>query len=232
MRLIAVFLLMMVPAGCMTALEPSKIDREPFVISNTYKTPVAEKPATQPRSGSIWRGELTSLFGDQRARNIGDIVTVKIVEESSASEKATTDTSRKSEIDGGVTNFFGVETNPGGPFRNLSTLMKAGMNKNDFSGSGETKRSGSLTTVMAARVMEVLPNGNLAVEGKREIYVNNEKKEILLQGIVRPRDIANDNTIYSTQIADAKIIYTGIGVVAEKQRPGWMARIIDYVWPF
>jgi flagellar L-ring protein precursor FlgH len=114
----------------------------------------------------------------------------------------------------------------------MPNVIKAGANKNDFSGSGETKRSGSLTTTMAARVMEVLPNGNLAVEGKREIYVNNEKKEILLQGIVRPRDIASDNTIYSTQIADAKIIYTGIGVLAEKQRPGWAARIFDYVWPF
>lgn len=231
MRLIAIFLLMIVLAGCMT-LEPSKIDREPFVISNTYKTPVAERPPTQPRSGSIWRGELTMPFGDQRARSVGDIVTVKIMEESSATEKATTDTTRKSEMDAGVTNFFGVETNPGGPFRNLPNLVKAGTNKNDFSGSGETKRSGTLTTTMAARVMEVLPNGYLAVEGKREIYVNNEKKEILLQGVVRPRDIDSDNVILSTQIADAKIIYTGIGVVGEKQRPGWMARIFDYVWPF
>jgi flagellar L-ring protein precursor FlgH len=77
-----------------------------------------------------------------------------------------------------------------------------------------------------------MPNGYLAIEGKREIYVNNEKKEILLQGVVRPRDIAYDNTISSTQIADAKVIYTGVGVVAEKQRPGWAARLFDFVWPF
>ncbi len=231
MRLIAVFLLMIVLAGCM-ALEPSKIDREPFVISNTYKTPIVERAPTQPRSGSVWRGEMTSLFGDQRARSVGDIVTVKIVEESSATEKATTDTTRKSEVDAGITNFFGMEVSPNGPWKNMQNVIKAGANKNDFSGSGETKRSGSLTTIIAARVMEVLPNGYLAVEGKREIYVNNEKKEILLQGVVRPRDIASDNTIFSTQVADAKIIYTGIGVVGEKQRPGWMARIFDYVWPF
>ena len=78
----------------------------------------------------------------------------------------------------------------------------------------------------------MLPNGNLTIEGKREIYVNNEKREILLQGIVRPRDIAFNNTISSTQIADAKVIYTGIGVVAERQRPGWAARLFNYVWPF
>jgi flagellar L-ring protein precursor FlgH len=80
--------------------------------------------------------------------------------------------------------------------------------------------------------MDVLPNGNLTIEGKREIYVNNEKKELLLQGIVRQRDIAFDNTISSTQIADAKVIYTGIGVVAEKQRPGWAARLFDFLYPF
>jgi flagellar L-ring protein precursor FlgH len=114
MRLIAIFLLLIVPAGCMGALEPSKIEREPFVISNTYKTPVAERPATKPRSGSIWRGELTSLYGDQRARGIGDIVTVKIIEESSATEKATTDTTRKSEVDASITNFFGLESSPTG----------------------------------------------------------------------------------------------------------------------
>jgi flagellar L-ring protein precursor FlgH len=80
--------------------------------------------------------------------------------------------------------------------------------------------------------MEVMPNGNFVIEGKRELRINNEKKEILLQGIVRPRDIAFNNTISSTQIADAKVIFTGIGVVAEKQRPGWAARLFDFVWPF
>jgi flagellar L-ring protein precursor FlgH len=103
---------------------------------------------------------------------------------------------------------------------------------NDFSGSGETTRTGSLSATITARIVDVLPNGNLAVEGKRELYVNNEKKEILVQGIVRTKDIAYDNSILSTQIADAKIIYTGIGVVGEKQTPGWLARVLDTVWPF
>ncbi len=232
MRTLLVLLCLISLSGCFAALEPSKITNEPFVISNTYKAPVPERPATQPRSGSIWRGELTSLFGDQRARMVGDIVTVKITEVSQASEKATTDTTRKSETDAFINNFFGLETKPNGPWKNMPNVIKAGANKNDFSGSGETTRAGSLSATIAARVMEVLPNGNLAIEGKREIYVNNEKKEILLQGIVRPRDIAFDNSVFSTQVADAKVIYTGVGVVGEKQRPGWVARIFDYVWPF
>ena len=78
----------------------------------------------------------------------------------------------------------------------------------------------------------MLPSGNLAIEGKREIIVNNEKKEILLQGIVRQRDIAYDNSVLSTQVADAKVIYTGIGVVGEKQTPGFLARLFDMFWPF
>jgi flagellar L-ring protein precursor FlgH len=112
-----------------------------------------------------------------------------------------------------------------------ANLIKANT-KNNFDGSGETTRSGTITATIAAKVVEVLPNGNIAIEGKREIYVNHEKKEILLQGVVRPRDVGKDNTILSTQVADAKMIITGIGVIGEKQRPGWLARVLDGVWPF
>jgi flagellar L-ring protein precursor FlgH len=219
-------------SGCMTSLEPSRIQNEPFNISKTYRTPPTEPVASTARSGSVWRGQLTNLFSDQRAGQVGDILTVRIVEVSQASEKATTDTTRDSETAAHISNFFGLETNPNGPWKNPTTLINAGMSKNDFSGTGETTRAGSLSATITARVMDVLPNGNLAIEGKREIYVNNEKKEILLQGIVRPKDISYDNSILSTQVADAKVIYTGIGVVGEKQRPGWMARILDFVWPF
>ncbi len=219
-------------AGCTTGIERSRIENEPFTISKTYRTTPGQPVASEARSGSVWHGQLTNLFGDQRARYVGDIVTVKIVEVSQASEKATTDTTRKSETNAGISNFFGLETHPNGPWKNPGTLISAGMGKNDFSGSGETTRAGSLSATITARVMDVLPNGNLAIEGKREIYVNNEKKEILLQGIVRPRDIAYDNSILSTQVADAKVIYTGIGVVGEKQRPGWLARLLDFAWPF
>jgi flagellar L-ring protein FlgH len=216
-------------AGCTTGLEPSRIKNEPFTISNTYRTTPVQPTPSEAQSGSIWRGQLTGLFSDQRARHVGDIVTVKIVEVSQASESATTGTARKSDVSAGVTNLFGLETS--GAFKTPSTLVGANMS-NNFTGSGETTRSGSLSATITARIMDVLPTGNLVIEGKREIYVNNEKKEILLQGIIRPRDITYDNSILSTQVADAKIIYTGIGVVGEKQRPGVLARLLDFVWPF
>lgn len=217
-------------AGCDT-MQQSRIKDEPFVIESTYKytkrAPVDLKP------GSIWKGDNSSnsLFGDQRAKGIGDIITVKIVEVSQATEKATTDTKRSGTVQLGIPNFFGLETNNIPSSISTDRFVKADT-KNDFNGEGETTRTGSLSATIAARVVDVMPNGNLAIEGKREISVNKEKKEILFQGIVRPKDIAYDNSILSTQVADAKIIYTGIGVLGEKQSPGWLARIFDIVWPF
>jgi flagellar L-ring protein FlgH len=222
--------LLMLP-GCLS-LEPSKIENQPFVLSNTYKMSGGQKQPVETQATNVWRGQLASLYSDQRARSVGDILTIKIVEISQASEKATTDTTRKSQTVAGISNFFGLETNPNGPWKNPSTLINANAPNNDFSGSGETTRTGSLSATITVRVVDVLPNSYLAIEGKREIYINNEKKEILLQGVVRPRDIAFDNSVLSTQVADAKVMYTGIGVLADKQRPGWAARVFDFVWPF
>ena len=213
--------------GCGT-IEPSHLKDQPFVIDNTYRMAGHRPPQAQP--GTIWRGEPSTvgLYTDQRARNMGDILTVKIVEVSQASETATTDTGRTTDINAGISGFFGQENKV---FTNPSGIVTANT-KNNFSGTGETKRDSSLSATISTRVVDVLPNGNMAIEGKREIYINNEKKEILLQGIVRPKDIAFDNSVLSTQVADAKMIYTGIGVIGEKQRPGWASRIMDYVWPF
>ena len=229
--IIGVSLLVCVPASCIS-IEPSKISNEPLAISRKYSTPPEKPAAPEAHNGSTWRGGLSNMFSDQRARSVGDILTVNIVEVSQASESASTNTTRKSQTVAGLGNFFGLETNPNGPWKNPATLINANSPNNDFAGSGSTTRAGSLSATITARVMDVLPTGNLVIEGKREIYVNNEKKEILLQGVVRPRDIAFNNTISSTQIADAKVMYTGIGVVAEKQRPGWAARLFDFVWPF
>ena len=225
-----VILMVLAVAGCFP-FEQSRIKGEPFVLDNIHR--YSNQSGADPRSGSLWHASNNGnlYFGDHRARAIGDLVTIKIVEISQASEKATTDTGRTSEIDAGVSNFFAY---PGAnPSANVTPghLIQANT-KNNFAGSGETTRSGTVTATVSAKVVEVFPNGNLAVEGKREIHVNNEKKEILLQGIVRPKDIGSDNSVLSTQVADAKIMLTGIGVVGEKQRPGWFTRIFDGIWPF
>jgi flagellar L-ring protein FlgH len=226
--LVLVCLMSMVLMGCFP-FEQSRIKGEAFVPDNIYRY----SNRGEQRSGSLWPANYNGnlYFGDHRAGGMGDLITVKIVEISAASEKATTDTGRKSDIDAGISRFFAY---PGAnPSQNVDPAHLITANStNSFAGTGETTRTGTVTATIAAKVVEVFPNGNLAVEGKREIYVNNEKKEILLQGIVRPKDIASDNSVLSTQVADAKIMLTGIGVVGEKQRPGWLTRIFDGAWPF
>jgi flagellar L-ring protein precursor FlgH len=210
--------------GCLS-IEPSRIAHQPLDISRTYRTAPVTPPVQEARNGSVWRGRMTTLFSDQKARNVGDTITVRIEETSKASESASTATTRKSQTVASI--GIGVP-HAAAP----NTLLNANTPNNDFTGTGEPTRSGTLIATMTARVMDVLPNGNLVIEGKREILINNEKKELLVQGIVRPKDIEFDNSVASTLIADAKVIYSGIGVGAEKQRPGWGARLFDFVWPF
>jgi len=231
--LIIISSLAAISCNTVAQLEMSKIKNEPFVIENTYKY---ARPTTDKHPGTIWRGEQVSntFYVDQRAKSIGDIITINIVEVSQASEQATTDTTKKTTVAAGIPNFMGWETkylNTVNGNANPSSLIAANT-QNDFSGSGKTTRTGSLSATISAKVVDVLPSGNLAIEGKREIYINNEKKEILIQGVVRPRDIDYNNAVLSSNIADAKMIYTGIGVLGEKQRPGWLTRLMDLAWPF
>ncbi|MBW2106904.1 MAG: flagellar basal body L-ring protein FlgH, partial [Deltaproteobacteria bacterium] len=110
-------------------------------------------------------------------------------------------------------------------------LIKAGLGSS-FDGKGSSDRDGHVKAYISAVVINVLPNGNLYINGKREIKVNHETQYIALSGIIRPEDITPSNEISSTYVADARILYSGIGPVADKQKPGWLGRIIDHVWPF
>jgi len=221
--------------GCNTTNYTSRIKGEEFQIDNSFKYVEPQKKIGQNNTGTIWPGErgTNTFFSDGRATRIGDILTIKIVESTKSNEKATTDLKRTgANVNLGIPNFLGMEYNQGGRgFISPDKLVTA-TTKNDFKGEGETVRDGSIVATLSAKVVEVMPNGNLAVEGKREITLNNERKEMLLQGIVRPKDIAADNSVYSTQVADAKIILAGVGVISEKQSPGWFARMLDLFWPF
>jgi flagellar L-ring protein precursor FlgH len=187
-------------------------------------------------NSSLWRETAyRDLFKDLRAYQVGDLVTVNIVETSKASKKADTKTARQSSIKAGIINALGWEGKVGkigvpAEFDNVA-MFKASM-KNDFSGSGETSRNETMTASITARVMEVTPNGNLFIKGTRHVKVNNENQIITLTGMIRPVDISPDNTVLSSYIADARIAYSGKGPVSDKQRPGWLMRIVDHVWPF
>jgi flagellar L-ring protein precursor FlgH len=167
---------------------------------------------------------------------VGDVVTVRIVEDPEAELNANTKTSRSSSIAAQL-KFLGymqaladknsrLAQNPG-----EDDLIKAGLGMS-FDGKGSSDRDGHVKAYVSAMVVKVLPNENLFIQGKREIKVNNETQYIALSGIIRPQDVSPHNEIASTYVANAKITYSGIGPLADKQRPGWLGRIVDYVWPF
>ncbi len=188
-----------------------------------------------PAQGSLWvdQGGLSEMFINQKARRVGDIVTIKIVETASATNQASTNTDRKNDLSIGLTSLFGLENRytPTSSFFNpFSSLTSA--YGSEFEGAGATKRSGALEAFITARIVQQLPNGNMIIEGNREIRVNNENQIITLTGMVRPRDISAENIILSTYIADARISYSGSGIVNDRQKPGWLSRILDVIWPF
>jgi flagellar L-ring protein precursor FlgH len=175
---------------------------------------------------SLWRGDRTaSLFIDSRASRLGDLVTVLVDESSSTDRKAETNTKKESDNNLTLSNFFG----------NTHFLAGASGNKGRFAfeGDNEQKMSGNITrqdTVVAkipARVVKVLENGLLVVEGRRAVVVNDETQTLAFSGVIRPEDIGAENTVRSTLVADAEISIVGKGILAEKQRPGILQRIFD-----
>lgn len=203
------------------------------------ETPPAPAPKEDIRTeGSLWAGETSrgSLFTDTRAKSVGDIVTIKVSESSKGKKSATTDTSKESSTAAGITDFFGAPLDFGlnklyGSRGGFSPTIGAD-SSSSFKGDGNTSRSSLLEADITAKITEVLPNGNFLIEGRREIIVNDEEQIMVLRGVIRPEDISSSNVIYSTYIADARIEYTGEGILADKQSPGWFTRILDKVWPF
>lgn len=207
----------------------------PEVLRPGAETPVTHEGPQATLDASLSQG--TPHFGyfqDLRAYQVGDLVTVNIVETSKASKQAGTKTGRSSSVNAGINNLLGYESKMGKHLPDAfdpKVMFRAAL-ESEFDGSGTTSRNESMTAAITARVMRVMPNGNLFIEGRREIRVNHEIQYITLSGLIRPTDISPDNTVLSSYIADAKIDYTGTGPVSDKQRPGWLGRILDAVWPF
>ncbi|BBO66782.1 flagellar L-ring protein [Desulfosarcina alkanivorans] len=199
------------------------------------RVPVPDSAASPPSDGSLWQdgAPLVCLFSDQKARTVGDIVTIKISESSAATNKASTATDRSSSLSASVDAFFNAEKRfpADQPFFNPFSKVAGGV-ESEFQGTGTTRRSGDLDAYITALVTQVLPNGNLMVTGSREVLINNENQIIQLTGVVRPRDINAKNQVLSTYIADARISYSGSGVVNDRQKPGWLTNIVNTVWPF
>lgn len=225
---IAVMLAASLLAGC--AASPSR-------FAGAEPVPAAADlviPSPPPRTpGSLWSEQKGGLFYDNKARTVGDIVTVAIFERASASKEANTSTSRDSSAAAGIDRLFGLEKNIGtiNSAINPSRLIDASY-QSDFEGSGKTSRKEDLVATLTAQVVEVLANGNLVINGSKTVTVNREQQLIRLSGIVRQSDISPHNIVDSKNILDARIAYTGKGVISDKQGQGWLVRLLDNVWPF
>jgi flagellar L-ring protein precursor FlgH len=201
------------------------------------KPVIAEEPmrVSTPAPGSIWSGENSHnvLYADHRPRYVNDIVTIIISEQAQGGNNATTNTSRDTKNSADITALLGVDKSLINNNANLGgAVALGGASTNALKGTGDTTRGSNLDARLTARVTRVMANGNLLIEGRRQLTVNAEDQFILMSGIIRPEDITSDNLIYSQSIADARIVYTGDGVVNDKMRPGWLTRVVDWVWPF
>ncbi len=214
---------------CSCAGRQSKVVEIPKPVDSVaIETPQPQSP------GSIWTGEQYSLFGDIKANKVGDIVTVIISEKASASKEASTQSGRTTSIGAQIPNFFGLEKATffaKNPDIDLANLVKADF-KNNFQGSGKTTRKEDLVATLTTQVIEIYPNGNMKIRGGKSVVVNTEDQLIYLTGIVRPQDVTAENTVDSKYILNAQIAYTGQGALSDKQKPGWMMRVLDNVWPF
>lgn len=160
--------------------------------------------------------EYTSIYSDHKAHRVGDIVTIIVAESSKASKSDATQTSKKSGSNGSLNDLFGLGKLP------LKMGVDAG---SDYSGSGTTTRSGSMDAKISVSVKEILPNGNLMLEGTRNIDVNNDIQMITISGVVRPEDVGPDNTVLSIYMANAEIKYKGQG--GSTQKPGIVSGITN-----
>lgn len=210
---------------------PSKRSAEPLRPLATVPPMTVTPPAAT--TGSLWSNNANGLASDNKAHQKDDILTVAIFESASATKQASTTTGRDSSASADISSVLGLEKNLANINSSLdpTNLLSAGY-KSDFKGSGATSRKENLVATLTTRVVEVQPNGNLRIEGSKTVTVNREDQIIHLRGIVRPADIGTNNMVDSKYILDAEIVYTGNGVISDKQGQGWLVRFFDTIWPF
>jgi flagellar L-ring protein precursor FlgH len=201
-----------------------------------YKPVQMPMPAPQPavyNPNSLWRSGSRAFFKDQRAHQIGDILTVTVNITDKANIENETQRSRVNKEDSGVTDYIGSKTLGASAAKAIlpGRILTADSNASS-EGKGSVNRQEALQTNVAAVVTQVLPNGNLVVEGKQEVRVNFEIRELIVAGIVRPEDIQSDNTIDSSKIAEARIAYGGRGQLTDVQQPRYGQQVLDVLLPF
>jgi len=235
MKLIWITGLITFLSGCMPSVKSVMTDVNKDKVEAALHTPL---PALS-QTGSLWTGNSPLLFTDAKAHNIGDLITVLIVEKASATRKLGTKKSKKSSRKTDMKSAFGFLNGAKlliDKFKTIKPLdPKLGMDISDasnFDGSGSTNNSDTLTASVTAVVTQVFPNGNMEITGRRMVSINHQPQALVFTGIIRPIDISSDNTIPSAKVAQAMISYGSGGELAEVAHQGWLARSLNEIWPF
>lgn len=185
-------------------------------------------------NNSLWASNRQTFFKDQRANNVGDILTVMIDIDDEAELENETERSRSSNENAGINNLLGIEGQ-------LTKVLPEGVTGPDLvdfgttsrsSGEGSTEREEEVRMTLAATVTQILPNGNMLIQGRQEVRVNFEKRILELAGVIRPEDILTDNTISYDKIAEARISYGGEGQITDMQQPRYGQQVYDILFPF
>lgn len=222
----------------------ANIGKEPEMSKIT--NPVTEKdyqPVSLPmpapkkvvsQQNSLWASDRTTFFKDQRASDVGDIVTVLIEIEDDATLENETERTRTSEESAGLNSLLGYEQalNRVLPEAIDNTDLVSGGADSTFNGSGSVEREEEVNVKLAAIVTQILPNGNMAIHGRQEVRVNFEKRILQINGVIRPQDISVDNTVAYDQIAEARIAYGGEGQITDVQQPRYGQQLYDIIFPF
>jgi flagellar L-ring protein precursor FlgH len=231
-----------VAGGCSSLDRLSQIGESPKLSSIDNPTtqpgykpvqmPMPKPEAVSYNANSLWRNGSRSFFKDQRAHQIGDLLTVTVNITDQANFANETQRSRTNTEDSGITAFLGSSLRTGKAASVLPGRLLTADATSSSDGKGSVARTETLTTNIAAVVTQLLPNGNLVVEGKQEVRVNFEIRELIVAGIVRPEDIQSDNTIDSSKIAQARIAYGGRGQITDVQQPRYGQQVMDVLLPF
>lgn len=215
---------------CTTACLPEKRVRPDVAGLSQFVRQAQSRPGAVLNSpGSLFNqaAPLRDFYTDVKARYVDDIVTIVVSETTNAVSTVDASTSNKSTASNAVTNLAGLEK----VLTNIPTLA-TGTGSKTFQGAGSTNRTSQVTSTITARVMDAMPNGNLVIEGLREININNEYQTIVVTGIVRPEDVNSSNQVPSAKVANLQVFLQGRGQVTQSMRPGWLFRILNGILPF
>lgn len=219
-------LLALVAIGCTSHIAPYHAKRRQF-------DPGEFAARARPRDGSIAPENAPGWFEDHVAGRVGDIVVVRIDERDLASHQADTKLDRTDATSYGLPAALGFLPALKAKYPDLDpAALFSSTSDQKFKGAGQVKREGTVTATLPVRVVQVLPSGDLFIEGTKVVMVGAEEHHIYLSGLVRRVDIADDNSVPSSRIADAEIEYTGRGDISDTQRRGWLGRTLSKLWPF